>query len=102
MIAIRIHQANPSRPAEAIAAIPRSRGVVGRSRRAGPSPPDPRAPLPRQSRNSEAAIPTIAAALIRLGTVGHACLPSSEQNGHLANAVLLERGVCARVTPRKK
>ena len=55
---------------------PRARGRAGRAPRAGRRPP---------------ATSAIAAILIRSSTVGQAASFSSEQNGHLASARLLER-----------
>ena len=48
--------------------------------------------LARHSPNTAASPATIATALVRNGTVGQASLANSVQNGHLANAALLERG----------
>ncbi len=66
---------------------------------------DPARPLRRQRRPSTNATTTtsaIAATLMRSRIVGQAASLSSEQNGHLASARLLERTCWARVTPRRK
>src|SRR5581483_4740952 len=96
---MRTHQAKPNTPADTIASRARSLRLSSVQVWGARSDPD-RARRPRNSRSAPASTPAPAAILIRLNTVTEALL-SSLQNGQLAKAGLLERGLLARLTPRK-
>ncbi len=93
--AIPSHQTSPNTPrpsSHARARIPRSAGPLCRHHAA-------RLRNNPNAATNSAMMPGI---LTRFRTVGHASFLNTVHTGHFANAALLARGCCARVTPRSR